>query len=182
MTDVTLRQPELTTPRLRLRPLRPKDAAQIALHCSDARVARMTARIPHPYPPGTAEALIDRTLAGRGGETVWAIDSGDDDANGLIGMMGLIPREDGAAEVGYWVAPAVWGAGYAGEALEAVKAHAAATGVPALEAQVFQDNVASVRVLIRAGFAYVGEGEGHSVARGGMVPTFRYRLDLGPAT
>jgi RimJ/RimL family protein N-acetyltransferase len=90
--------------------------------------------------------------------------------------------EDGAAEIGYWVAPAVWGAGYAGEALEAVKAHAAATGLTALEAQVFQDNEASVRVLIRGGFAYAGEGEGHSLARGGMVPTFRYRLDLGPAT
>ena len=33
--------------------------------------------------------------------------------------------------------------------------------------QVFQDNPASVRVLLRAGFAYVGDGEVYSLARGG---------------
>ena len=43
---------------------------------------------------------------------------------------------------------------------------------------MFQDNVASARVLTRAGFAYVGEGESYSVARGAMTPAFRYRRDL----
>ena len=50
-------QPEIVTPRLRLRRLRPRDAALIALYASDRRVAWATAVIPHPYPPGAAEAL-----------------------------------------------------------------------------------------------------------------------------
>jgi RimJ/RimL family protein N-acetyltransferase len=171
-------QRTLVTPRLRLRPLRPADAAEIALHCSDARVARMTTRIPHPYPPGTAEAMIERVLAAPPDEPVWALDSGGDGENGLIGMIGFTRREAGT-EIGYWVAPAVWGAGYATEAVEAVRDHAAACGVGALVAQVFQDNLASATVLTRAGFAYLGEGETYGLARGGMVPTFRYRLELG---
>jgi RimJ/RimL family protein N-acetyltransferase len=169
--------PCLTTARLRLRGLRPKDAAQIALHASDWKVARMTERIPHPYPPGSAEALVDRLAAGPGEEIVWAIDSGEDDGNGLVGMVALRFEPDGAGRIGYWIAPALWGAGYAGEAVEAVKAFAADAGMPALVARVFQDNLASVRVLTRAGFEFTGEGEAYSLARGGMVPVFRYRWE-----
>ncbi len=56
---------------------------------------------------------------------------------------------------------------------------AATSGLKALTAGVFQDNAASVRVVTRAGFVYLGESEIHSVARGAMVPSFRYRLELG---
>ena len=37
---------EILTERLRLRPVRPSDAALVELYASDARVARMTERIP----------------------------------------------------------------------------------------------------------------------------------------
>ena len=53
----------------------------------------------------------------------------------------------------------------------ASSAWAAARGLRALTAEVFQDNPASIRVLTRAGFAYEGEGEIYSLARGAMVPT-----------
>jgi RimJ/RimL family protein N-acetyltransferase len=182
MTDVTLRQPELTTPRLRLRPLRPADAALLELYCSDAGLARMTSSIPHPYPPGLAEAYIARVTGPRSAETAWALDTGEDEGNGLVGVVLLKAGDDpDSAEIGYWVASAFRNAGYAGEAIEAVKAHAAGRGLRALTAQVFQDNDASARVLARAGFAHAGDAEGFSVARGAMVPTFRYRLDLEPA-
>jgi RimJ/RimL family protein N-acetyltransferase len=178
MLDAPCRQPELPTPRMRLRALRPSDAALIGLYCGHPEVARMTSSIPHPYPPGLAESFIERVLSGRAGEAVWALDTGDDEMNGLIGLIGAKPSGEGAAEIGYWVSPAFWGAGYASEAVEAVAAHARAEGLKALAAQAFQDNLASVKVLARAGFAYEGDGEIYAVARGGMVPTFRYRLEL----
>ncbi len=171
-------QPDLITPRLRLRRLTPADAALVQLHASDPRVARMTASIPHPYPPGCAEGFVARLLGPGARETVWALDAGAEGENGLIGLVSAKPRPDGAAEIGYWVAPAFWNAGYAGEALEAVVAEMRRRGLAALAAEAFQDNLASARVLTRAGFAYEGEGALHSVARGGMVPTFRYRRDL----
>jgi RimJ/RimL family protein N-acetyltransferase len=181
MSDATLTQPELNTPRMRLRPLRRADAALIELYVSDPRVARMTTRIPHPYPPGTAEAFVERMLTPGAAETAWAMDAGGDDENGLVGLIALKRGQPGAAEIGYWVAPAFWNTGYASEAVAALAAHAAALGIGELRAQVFQDNLASARVLSRDGFLYVGDGETYSVARGAVVPTFRYRLPLRPA-
>ena len=48
----------LETARLWLRWPRAADAAAIHRYCSRWEVARYTARIPHPYPPGTAERFI----------------------------------------------------------------------------------------------------------------------------
>ena len=178
MSEMTVAQPDIVTPRLRLRRLRPRDAALIGLYANDARVARATAAIPHPYPPGAAEAFITRALSRQAPETVWALDTGADDENGLVGLIGLKPVGTGIGEIGYWVAPAFWNAGYASEAVEGMLAHAAGIGFRMLVAEVFQDNPASVRVLVHAGFVYEGEGEVYSLARGQMVPTFRYRRSL----
>jgi RimJ/RimL family protein N-acetyltransferase len=179
MAETTVVQPEIVTERLRLRRLRPRDAALIALYASDKRVAWTTAVIPHPYPPGAAEAFVERVLGPGATELSWAIDTGADDENGLIGTIGLKPQGDGVAEIGYWVAPAFWNTGYASEAVEGLVVHAASTGWRALVAGVFQDNPASARVLRHAGFVYKGDGEEFSLARGAMVPTFRYRRELG---
>jgi RimJ/RimL family protein N-acetyltransferase len=172
-------QPEIVTPRLRLRRLRPRDAGLIALYASDRRVAWTTERIPHPYPPGAAEAFVERVTAPGAAEQSWALDTGDDAGNGLVGVIGLRPKGEGVAEIGYWVAPAFWNTGLASEAVEAIVAHAGGAGWRELVAEVFQDNPASARVLTRAGFAYEGEGETFSLARGAMVATFRYRRSLG---
>lgn len=172
----------LTTPRLRLRPLRASDAALISLHGSDARVARMTSSIPHPYPPGLAESYIERVTGETSAETAWALDAGSDGENGLIGCISLKAKakaKAGAeAEIGYWVAPAYWGTGFASEAVEAIVARVAATGLTALTASVFQDNLASVKVLTRARFVFEGVGEVHCVSRAAMVATFNYRRVL----
>ena len=178
MSDLGFDQPELITPRLRLRRLSPSDAGLIHLYASDARVARMTTSIPHPAPPGSAEAFVERAMRAGAAETVWALDAGEDRENGLIGLISLKRAAENVGEIGYWVAPAFWNAGYASEAVDAVVREAARQGYAALTAEVFQDNLASARVLTRAGFGYVGEGESYSVARGAMTPVFRYLREL----
>ena len=181
MSVLGANQPDLATRRLRLRRLRRADAGLIHLYASDARVARMTTSIPYPNPPGSAEAFIERVTGPGARETVWALDAGEDRENGLIGLIALRSSGAGLGEIGYWVAPAFWNAGYAGEAVEAVAREAARQGMTALTARAFQDNTASARVLTRAGFAYMGEGETYSVARGATTPVFRYRRDLAQA-
>jgi RimJ/RimL family protein N-acetyltransferase len=178
MSEPILDPVDLQTARLRLRRFRPSDAAQVELHASDARLARMTERIPHPYPPGLADAMIARLGRGAPDEVGWAIDIGADAENGLIGTVILRAAAPGSARIGYWIAPAFWNTGFAGEAVAAVVGHAAGIGFRAITARVFQDNPASARVLSRAGFAHVDDGEAHSVARRGMVATHNYRLDL----
>ena len=98
----------------------------------------------------------------RATEIVWALDAGADGENGLIGAdRAAAARRRASREIGYWVAPAFWGAGYASEAVEARgRPRRAARAGATLTAQVFQDNLASARVLTRAGFAYVGERRG----------------------
>jgi len=181
MAELTAVQPEIVTERLRLRQLRPRDAGLIALYASDPRVAWATATIPHPYPPAAAERFVERALSAAAPERVWALDTGADGENGLVGTIALKPLGPGVAEIGYWVAPAFWNTGYASEAVEGLIGRAAGLGIAEFVAEVFQDNPASSRVLMHAGFDYVGEGEIFSLARGAMVPTFRYRRAAGGA-
>ena len=65
--ETVIDQPVIAAERFDLRPLRDADAGLIALNAGDARVARATASIPHPYPPGAAEALIARARAADSG-------------------------------------------------------------------------------------------------------------------
>ena len=186
MSETILQPVDIATERLRLRRFRPSDAALVELMASDRRVAWMTERVPHPYPPGVAAGFVDRVAAGTADEIGWAIDTdlgSDDVENGLIGtiMLRLVgqPEAEGrSARVGYWLAPAFWGTGYATEALGAIVGFAREAGFDALTARVFQDNPASVKVLMHAGFAYVDDGEVYSLARDAMVPTHNYRLAL----
>lgn len=173
-------QTEISTSRLKLRPLRRKDAALLTLYASDPKVARMTVRIPHPYPPGLAETFIEQAAAPSSGRIVWALDMGGDGADGLMGLVALRrAAEEGVAEISYWVATAFWGTGYASEAVRTIAERAGDWGIHRLTGQVFQDNAASIKVLMRAGFTFTGEGEIYSVARGAMVPTFNYVRESG---
>lgn len=177
----TRARPQAAIPAARfdLRPLRGSDAGLIALYAGDERVARMTTSIPHPFPPGAAEAFIARALAD-GGEQVWAMDGTRTGLGELLGLISLKHTGEGSAAIGYWVAPALWHLGYASEAVEAMVA-ANPTGLRVLRAEVFQCNPVSARVLTRAGFRHTGEAESFSVAQNRTVPTWTYEIDL-PAT
>lgn len=170
--------PELTSPRLLLRPLRPSDAGPIALWCGQYRVASMLARVPHPYPPGAAEAYIERSLSGQSGEQVWALDGTPSGAAEFLGVIGLRRREgEPGCGFGYWVGPPAWGLGYATEAAAAVLDAAFAAAIAAVEAGVYADNPASRRVLEKLGFVESGQDEAFCPARGVVVPQTRMRLD-----
>ena len=81
-----------------LRPLRAADAPEIARHCADPRVARMTTRIPHPYPPGAAEAFVASAIEGDG--WIFAMDGAAADLPDLCGVISLTPQ--GGARVRSW--------------------------------------------------------------------------------
>ena len=173
-------QPVLTTERLLLRPLQRSDKGLLEFYAGDARVARQTTSIPHPLPPGAADAFIDRALSPKRREDIWALDGTRTGLGELVGVIGLERMEDASAqsEIGYWVAPAFWNTGLASEAvttLLAANPHGAAT----VFASVFQDNPVSARVLTNAGFEYLGDAEAFSVARGAPVATWTYLRRLG---
>jgi RimJ/RimL family protein N-acetyltransferase len=170
--------PVVPAERFVLRPLRASDAGLIQVYASDRRLAEMTTTIPHPYPPGAAEAFVARALDDHDRRAVWAIDATAHGSSELLGVVSLTRLDRDQAEIGYWVAPALWNAGYGSEAVNVIVA-ANPLGSKALFATVFQDNPGSARVLTNAGFEYVGDAEAYSVSRGATVPTWTYIRKLG---
>jgi len=173
---------QIAAGRFVLRPVRRSDAGLFALHAGDRRVAIGTQSIPHPLPPGAAEAFVARAMKPGGDEDIWVMDGA---ATGLAEVLGVISlkRMDEAkvarrqSEIGYWVAPAFWNTGIASEAVRALVG-SNPQGNRTIFAEVFQDNPGSARVLTNAGFQYLGDAETFSVARGARVPTWTYLKKL----
>lgn len=175
--ELSTATPTIDAGRFVLRPVRRSDAGLFALHAGDRRVAEATRSIPHPLPPGAAEAFVAR--AGKAtDEDVWVMDGS---ASGLAEVLGVISLKHmdesrfarGQSEIGYWVAPAFWNTGIASDAVRALVA-ANPQANKTIFAEVFQDNPGSARVLTNAGFEYLGDAETFSVARNARVPTWTY--------
>src|SRR5262245_46810017 len=144
--------PRIETARLRLRPPRSDDAGWIERLLSDAEVARFTARIPHPYPPG--EAAVYLASMGDPNEPSFVIERRE---NGEpIGMIGFKVKEQQAV-TGYWLGRPYWNQGFATEAVAAIADHAFRRfGTMSLKASVSPENGASMRTLERNGFVPAG--------------------------
>jgi len=170
-------QAVVETPRMILRPLRPSDSEPIETYAADRRVAEMTATIPHPLPPGTAEALVAQAMKPDRTEFVWAMDATERDGAGLMGVISLERMGRNQSEIRYWVAHAMWNSGVASEAVTAL-VRANPLEDQTIFASVFQDNPGSARVLTHAGFDYLGNAEAFSVARDAKVATWTYLKKL----
>ncbi len=177
VTDI-LPDGQILAGRFVLRPVRASDVGLIAHFAGDKRVAEATQNIPHPFPPGAAEAYVARAMKHERPGSVWVMDGTMSGLSELLGVISLKPMEvkagrSGQSEIAYWVAPAFWNTGIASEAVRAVIA-ANPLEDSTYFAEVFQDNPGSARVLTNAGFQYLGDAEAFSVARNAMVPTWTY--------
>ncbi|MCL3882573.1 GNAT family N-acetyltransferase [Marivita sp. GX14005] len=171
-------QPVVTTDRFALRPLRKSDMGLIEHYMSEQRMAAMTSTVPHPYPPGAAQAFVERVSAAERDEDAWAMDGTADGGPEVMGVISLKRMDRNQSEISYWVAPPFWNTGLASDAVRAL-VNANPLGNRTIFATVFQDNPASARVLTHCGFEYIGDAESFSVARGANVPTWTYikRMD-----
>jgi ribosomal-protein-alanine N-acetyltransferase len=160
--------PTLTTPRLVLRPFAAADAAAVHALLRDGEVARTTAMIPHPYPPGAAEGWI-ATHAARhdaGAAVILAVTlrrGGE-----LVGSIEL--RVDAAhrrGDLGYWIGGAHWGRGYATEAADRlVRWGMRMLGLHRVHAAHMVRNPASGAVLRKIGMRHEGTLRGHVLKYG----------------
>ena len=151
--------PSLTTPRLTLRPFTSDDAADVERLAGAWEIADTTLNIPHPYPEGGGEKWI-KTHAGtwaRGAGLTLAITLRATPTR-LIGAIGLdIAPEHARGELGYWIAAAEWGHGYATEASRAVVAFGFdALALHRIQARHFTRNESSGRVMQKLGMRLEG--------------------------
>jgi RimJ/RimL family protein N-acetyltransferase len=179
---IALPKGQMAAGRFILRPVRKSDAGLFAMYAGDRRVAEGTRSIPHPLPPGAAEAFVARALSGKPDEDVWVMDglaSGLPEVLGVISLKRMESNQKAAcqSEIGFWVAAAFWNTGIASEAVRALIA-ANPHGIRTIFAQVFQDNPGSARVLTNCGFEYLGDAESFSVARNARVATWTYICKL----
>lgn len=155
----------LETPRLRLRPYRLTDAADLQRLAGDRRIAATTATIPHPYPDGAAEAFIGTHEAQWQAGTHLTLAIADRTTDALVGGVGLVcEREHARAELGYWIAVPYWGQGFATEAAAALCGYGFdVLGLYRIEARHVAGNTASGAVMRKLGMQVDGVLRGHVV-------------------
>jgi len=155
--------PELTTERLLLRPFTLDDADRVTELLQRPEIAETTLNISHPYPreaavswiashPGTAELGTGFT---------WAICRRDDGL--LMGAIGIhvdVHHERGT--IGYWLGVPFWNQGYTSEAARAAVDYGFTDlHLHRIDATCLPHNVASSRVMEKAGMTYEGTLRGY---------------------
>jgi RimJ/RimL family protein N-acetyltransferase len=169
----------IETQRLWLRWPRASDIAPVTSFASLAEVARMTALIPHPYPPGEAERFIMKARAenANGSALILAI-TPKGGARHAVGLISAIPATSHDIEFGYVLTPPFWGRGLATESVKALANTVfSLTRANRILANSRAHNIASRRVLEKSGFSFVDTGLDFLAARGGLHPCDRFQLD-----
>ncbi len=165
----------LATERLVLRRLDPADAPLVQAYAGDERIALWTARIPHPYPDGAAATWIAETHAQMARAEGWQLAVARRADAQLIGAIGLEREGVGeVAELGYWIAVAAWGQGYATEAARRLIRFGFEAGIAEIRAHALPDNAPSRRVLEKAGLVYQGPATVTLEQRGGNAEVACY--------
>ncbi|HLT05127.1 MAG TPA: GNAT family N-acetyltransferase [Pseudomonas sp.] len=140
----------------RIRPWARSDRDALVRHANSPDVARYTStRFPHPYTVEAADAWFD-FLDGQDDPEAYAIEV-DGEAMGGIGIRRGEGEYGHSGELGYWLGEAAWGRGIVTAAVQAfVPAMMARWHLSRVDAFVVTDNIASRRVLEKAGFALEG--------------------------
>lgn len=146
--------PQLATelPFCVLRPWRAADKPDLVQLADNEAVWRnMTHSFPHPYTEHDADMWLEITA--HPGASIQLAIAVDGRAVGGIGAIAGEGIFQATAQFGYWLGEPFWGLGIATAAARALTSRIAAERLFArLEAQVFEWNPASMRVLQKAGF------------------------------
>ena len=129
------------------------DAASLVEQADNPAIWRnVRDAFPSPYTSRDAAEWLAHVM-GNVPETDFAIDVGGH----AVGAIGFVLQNDIhrlSAELGYWLGERYWGAGIASAAVRAVVPYAFQTyGLVRIFARVFSTNLASSRVLEKAGFS-----------------------------
>lgn len=135
-----------------LREWLPGDEASLALHANNRNIwINLRDRFPHPYTRADARRWI-RLASVITPQTQFAmvVDGA------AVGGIGFDVRRDvfrRSAEIGYWLGEPFWGRGIMTEAVQAVTEYAFKNfDLCRIEAGIFEWNLASMRVLEKAGY------------------------------
>jgi len=144
---------EIDCGNCRLRSWRPGDTDSLVRHANNPKIwLNLRDQFPHPYTLTDARNWIQTALSVQP-ETSFAIDVGGD-AVGGIGFRLQTDVERFSAEVGYWMGEEFWNRGIGTAELKTATQYAIeAYHLNRIFAIPFEGNLASMRVLEKAGYA-----------------------------
>ncbi|MDE2049658.1 MAG: GNAT family N-acetyltransferase [Gammaproteobacteria bacterium] len=147
---------ELVGARCIVRPFVVADAASVASVANDRRIwLQLRDLFPHPYHLADAEAWISHVRSFDPPHALAIVVN--ERAVGAVGLELMADINRRSAEIGYWLGTAYWGGGIATDAVTLVTDWAfRAFRLVRIFAQPFARNVASRRVLEKAGYALEG--------------------------
>ncbi len=171
----------LHTSRLTLTPLAKTDLDELWPHTSNPELPRHMTWAAHTDRSQT-QAFIEHSIreCEQGTAAVW-VSREQHDFRGLIGLhdiqrQRLAWRLD-KAELGYWVIPQSHGQGFATEAARAVLEHGfQELQLHKIEVHTVDENKASVSVIEKLGFRFVGEQRQHLHRHGHWWNLLAYEL------
>jgi len=157
-----------------IRPWTLEDAVAIQRHANNRKIwMNLRDLFPHPYTLENAHAFLGFVLKEEP-KTTFAIAT-ESEAIGCIGLRLGDDVHRKTAELGYWLGEAFWGRGIMSEGVQEFTRWAfEAFDLRRIFAQPFADNVASVRVLEKAGFICEGRLQANVFKGGKVLDSFIY--------
>jgi RimJ/RimL family protein N-acetyltransferase len=159
---------KIETKRLVLRAPMRGDVPDLVKLADNKTIAERLVRLPSPYTRADAIGFVE-TYAQRADERPYAITQD----GRLIGVVGLTFFRDEPPELGYWLGEPFWGRGIMSEAVRGLLEAAWDTGlVEQIRARALASNSQSLRVLEKAGFQRLREGDDPSGKHPGVLTVF----------
>lgn len=160
-----------------LRPWRYGDEVSLVKHADNRKIwMNLTDAFPHPYTIAHARRWIGLCQDEPRRSSMFAIEI-EGEAAGGIGFERLTGIHRMTAQIGYWVGESHWGKGIATEALRLVSRYAFAEyPFVRLQAEVFEWNLASARVLQKAGYTEEARMRRNCIKDGRIIDEIIYAL------
>ncbi len=159
-----------------IRPFRLEDAPALAAALNNPAIMNnLRDGLPYPYTVQDAQAFIQTTLAAeKGSQFSYAIVS-EDQVVGSIGAFRQGNIHNRTAEMGYYLAQSHWGRGLTTQAVTEVCDYLFThTDLLRIFAEPFAHNLASCRVLEKAGFTREGVLRQNAVKNGEIIDMILY--------
>lgn len=153
---------------VQIREWKPEDTGSLAAICNNKKIwLNLRDAFPHPYTVANAVDWISFTLGQKPTRNFAIVYNGD-----VAGSIGVLTKEDiyrKSIEIGYFIGEQYWGKGIAtiavGQMIEYIKVK---FDVSRIYAEVFGNNTASMKVLLKNGFHLEGVRE-KSVIKNNVV-------------
>ena len=164
--------------KCRIRKWELSDAKDLAAALSNKKVQdNLRDGLPYPYTEQDGKEFISAMLSADENETFAFAITVDNMVIGSIGIFrqGNIHRQ--IAELGYYIAEEYWGKGIMTEAVKQICKYVfAKSDIIRIYAEPFAYNIASCRVLEKAGFQYEGTLRSNAVKNGRVIDMKMYSL------